>query len=501
MANKFLVGWSSCNTSPSLPVELAGQYYQRLAETERDPLSAVALAMESESGGKKEQAIFIGLDLVGIPRDFQDEVRESLRGVLSDFDPRNLIINAIHTHTAPAVTQFRPWWKPDPRSMPPHAYREFLLEKLVALATDAWRGRKPGGVSTALERASLGHCRRPFYADGTAEMYGEVDRPDFMGMEGGEDSGVELLFTWDAEKSLTGVMVNAACPAQALEAGRFVSADFVGELRRLLSVAWGRDVPVLYQVAPAGDQSPRDLIRKYKENDAFFWGESGMRVLAGRLAESVLRVVPVPAAGETIKINQDPVFKHSVKTVALPVRRVTYEDVTSAKAELAKIEATNPGLGQPENFALAYQDFAARTLDREKAGGNGPYDDKQEVFARYQDNQAVIKRWETQDQNPFYMLELHCLRLGDTALAFNPFELFLEYGQRIKARSRAKQTLLVQLAGDSGGYLPTRRAVEHGGYGAMVISNKVGPEGGDVLVEETVGVVNSLFDPNFAFKK
>jgi len=41
-------------------------------------------------------------------------------------------------------------------------------------------------------------------------------------------------------------------------------------------------------------------------------------------------------------------------------------------------------------------------------------------------------------------------------LATNPFELFLDYGMRIKARSKALQTFVVQLACDSSGYLPTQ---------------------------------------------
>jgi hypothetical protein len=50
-------------------------------------------------------------------------------------------------------------------------------------------------------------------------------------------------------------------------------------------------------------------------------------------------------------------------------------------------------------------------------------------------------------------------------------------------------------SGDTGGYLPTKRAVEgkgYRGYSAMV--NKVGPEGGQVLVDETVDLIDSLWE-------
>ena len=78
------------------------------------------------------------------------------------------------------------------------------------------------------------------------------------------------------------------------------------------------------------------------------------------------------------------------------------------------------------------------------------------------------------------------------AIATNVFELFTEFGIQIKARSRALQTFVIQLAGP-GTYVPTERAVRGGGYSAIVESNLVGPEGGQVLVDRTVEVINSLW--------
>src|SRR5690606_2692312 len=88
----------------------------------------------------------------------------------------------------------------------------------------------------------------------------------------------------------------------------------------------------------------------------------------------------------------------------------------------------------------------------------------------------VRKHYETQLYEPKYYVEIHTIRLGDIAIATNPFELYLDYGVRMKARSPAIQTFVVQLAG-SGTYLPTQRAVEGRGYGAIPASNIVGPKG------------------------
>lgn len=89
-------------------------------------------------------------------------------------------------------------------------------------------------------------------------------------------------------------------------------------------------------------------------------------------------------------------------------------------------------------------------------------------------------------------MELHALRLGDIAIATNDFELFTEFGIRMKNRSPAIQSFVVQLAGP-GSYLPTKRAVAHGGYSGLVQSSVVGPKGGQTLVDKTVAEWNRMW--------
>ena len=101
-------------------------------------------------------------------------------------------------------------------------------------------------------------------------------------------------------------------------------------------------------------------------------------------------------------------------------------------------------------------------------------------------------------------MELHVLRLGDVAIATNPFELYLDYGVQIQARSPAVQTFLIQLA-TSGRqhayYLPTPRAVAGGtlndkpftNYSATAAANMIGPEGAQVLADRTVEAINALW--------
>ena len=87
----------------------------------------------------------------------------------------------------------------------------------------------------------------------------------------------------------------------------------------------------------------------------------------------------------------------------------------------------------------------------------------------------MMEEYVQQRDQPEYAMEMHVMRLGDVALATNPFELFLDYGLRIKAQSQALQTFVVQLACDRGIYLPTEKALRLGSYGAALTEAPVGP--------------------------
>ena len=102
-------------------------------------------------------------------------------------------------------------------------------------------------------------------------------------------------------------------------------------------------------------------------------------------------------------------------------------------------------------------------------------------------NQRVVDRANAQKSGtqPPYEMELHALRLGDVAIGTNEFELYSDFGIQMKARSPGIQSFIIQLAGP-GTYLPTERAVQLGGYGAVIQSSQIGPDGGQVLVDETV---------------
>jgi len=292
-------------------------------------------------------------------------------------------------------------------------------------------------------------------------MYGRNNTDDFLYVEGYEDSTVQTIFFRDAGQNLTGVAVNVPCPSQVVEGENYVSSDFWHDLRAILRERFSRDLYVLAWTGASGDLSPHPQIRKAAA--ARMREMSGntpeTRAIATRIADAVSYAY---GAVRSESFERLP-FAHAVEDLRLPTSRISREEYLAAKSACDAI----------------------RSKPRENWG--------REDFARLAWHQEVIDRYEHPEKHAGYSMELHALRLGDVAIATNPFELFLDYGIQIQARSRALQTFVIQLACGDGGYLPTERAVAGGGYSAVAESAPVGPAGGKILVDRTLEALNAFW--------
>jgi hypothetical protein len=230
-SGKILVGWASRDITPLKKVSIFGQFHVRISEKINDPLSTTALALESADG--LEQSVIVSLDAVWVSDPLMEQCRTRLKRELPGFNPEKLLIGATHTHTAPGQlsTVFS-----DPPGlgadvMTDEEYTDFLSGRITEAAVEAWNTRKPGAVGWGRGHAVVGFNRRVSYFDGTTAMYGKTDKPDFSHIEGYEEHAVDLLFTYDVARRLTGMIVNVPCPSQCTEGASFVSADYWHETR------------------------------------------------------------------------------------------------------------------------------------------------------------------------------------------------------------------------------------------------------------------------------
>lgn len=486
----FYIGWASADITPDKPVLLRGQFHARISEGVKDPITVTALAIESGEGQSSGKAILISCDLVNISDDLRDTVRKLLKKSLPELLPQQIIFNATHTHTAPYVSaakDVKELYGVELDAMAPSDYLEFISERIATAAKQAWNSRKPGGMSYGLGHAVVGHNRLQVDFSGKSRMYGNTNRADFSHMEGFEDHSVNLLYTWDKKSRLTGVVINVASPSQVSESEYLISADFWHDTRVELRQRLGKDIFILPQCSAAGDQSPHVMVGGKAEEhmqrlmgaDSLQTGRGSMecrKQIAMRISDAVTSVLLYMKDN----IEWDPLFAHQMEIVQLSRRLIGIEDVNNALQEgedwkkkyeqmLLEIKE-NPSIKQSPRW---YRDITISHT----------------VMMR---GYSVQKRYELEKRQPAMPIEVHIIRIGDMVMTTNPFELYLDYGIRIKGRSPATQTFVIQLAG-SGSYIPTSRSVAGGAYGAVPASTKIGPEGGQELVDRTVELINELW--------
>ncbi len=447
-------GWASREFTPPGPALVQGQKYIRVARSARDPLTLTALAIEGQDPA--DAVIWISCDLCNIPEALHRAVRERLEERLPEVSPEGVILSSTHTHDGPTL-QEGPYPHPGGDVMPIAEVREWVAGRAVEAASEAWERRAPRLFGRAFGHAVVGHNRRAVYADGTAQMYGSTNRPDFMHIEGYEDHSLDVMAIWEPDGSLCGLVVDVPCPSQVEENLTEWSADYWHEVRLELRDRFGPDLYVLPLCGAAGDQSPHFLLYGPQEEEMRRRrGVTERQEIARRIGRGVGDALACtePAEG-------DDTLAHRARRLELPGRTVT-----EAECE-----------------------WARRELDRTIEAG-----DDQELWWPRRLRQ-VIECFEEDRPMPDLPADVHVLRLGDTVVATNPFELYLDYGLRIKARSPAAQTIVAQLAGVRymGAYLPTDRAARGGHYGAHPVSAPAAGEGGRMLVEETLEMINEVW--------
>jgi len=497
------IGWAETNLTPEKKISLAGQFAERISEYVEKPLMATALAVESEG----EQMVLVSCDLAITHYGLLCSVREKLKDNGLGLDPEKVILSAIHTHTGPHYAGLRSRIDVGKTITPRHILESFLapgqkyVEKVqisgnadVATATEvaellseritqavleAWKNRAAGSFSNAFGRAAVGMCRRTAYSDDTAQMWGDTNTAVFDALEGGSDTGIELMYMFDENRNLTGIVADLACPAQCVQHRLFVSPDFWGEVKTRLRKYFGENLYLLTLCSAAGDQCPVDLVRwvepesdihdpnvtrsnpPKRKADPSMFDLAGMYKVGKRIANEIIEVWE-----EGLDEPQtQPEFLHQVQLMQLPLRRATLTDINRASAAIKEY----------------LRDIQGRDVD---------YNDA----AKLQVHLGVMHRAKIQETQDVLETEVHVVRLGTIAIATSPFELFLDYGNRIKARSPAEQTFLIQLANGAEGYLPTEKAERHGHYSAFIASGKVGHEGGEQLVRQTLQTIRKQFE-------
>ncbi len=473
---KLKIGWAQADITPEQPVMISGQFHARVSEGAIDPITATALILDAGD----EHIVLVSCDLVAISPELWGAVAARFDGP----DAGALVMNATHTHTGP---ENRPKGGAAGSSveavgimlpvMAVEDYIDFAAGRIAAAVNEAWASRATGSVAFGLGQAVVGRNRRWVDSHGTSTMYGNTNTPEFSHVEGYEDHSVNVLATYDASGGLTGVIVNVPCTSQETEGLFVLSADFWHETREELRRRLGEGLFVLPQASAAGDQSPHLIFGKREhERMLELKGRTSREEIGHRIADAVEDTLSFIGGTQ----DDAPLLQHETIEMRLPLRALTEDDVLWAEteaepwrekyeAEVARLEA-NPALREEPRW------YVPVTM----------------AYRRMQWYLRVRDRFEQQQTDPYQDVSLHIIRLGDMAIATNPFEYYMDFGVYIKTRTPAMQTFLVQLAGP-GTYVPSARSVAGGGYGSVPASTPIGPDGGRQVAEGTVDALLGMW--------
>jgi len=150
MMGKLRVGAIKKEITPSLPVDLVG-YIRRFGKSTEihDPLLANILLIDNGV----EQALLISLDMLFLSSDFSLKVKQAVSEKLN-IAKKNILIAAIHTHSAAGIHMFRD------ESLRDKNWEEKVFWTLIKGSAEAGQQLKTASLGVRMGRSTIGRNRR-----------------------------------------------------------------------------------------------------------------------------------------------------------------------------------------------------------------------------------------------------------------------------------------------------------------------------------------------------
>ncbi|MBA3311799.1 MAG: neutral/alkaline non-lysosomal ceramidase N-terminal domain-containing protein [Planctomycetota bacterium] len=458
-AEPLSVGIGVAEITPPLGYPMSGYFYERGATGTLDPLLAKAIVFQQ---GDVKAALVVG-DIIGIDRQLAEAIRMRIEEQ-TGIPAANVIVSATHSHTGPNYRTDLAKSMSRDEDVPLAEndrlrYIPQLIGQFATAVANADAALKPMNV-----QAGSGHedgvsfNRRFVLKDGTVRTWAKLSDEDVVEAAGPIDPEIGLITftTGDGEKP-SAAIVNFALHCDTV-GGTQYSADYPGHIERVLRKDLGSGFTSIFATGPCGDINHADPTGKPRRSAA----EIGERiaVAAAKALPDLKPVRPSLAAKRAI--------------VDVPLQTFSDEDLAWAEDLIARDR-------QGEKFPTTIQAkaYKIRRLQRLRSG--------QADLGRETDDVTESEDG-ARDSLP---AEVQVIRLGDdTALVALPGEIFVELGLAIKQASPFEHTFVIELANDSPAYVPTRKALEQGGYEANNSLYAAG--GGELLVETAIRMLKEL---------
>ena len=441
-------GVAVADITPPLAYRMCGYFHERLSTGTHDPLMAKAIVLRQG----RRQAALVFSDLIGFPLELTVHVRRAAEEK-TGIPATNILLAATHTHTGPLYTgamrkHLHDLAVAEQGSDPAEQvdYPAQLVEKLVQVIIDAQAAvvgpvKLDAGVGRQEEPISFN--RRFHMKDSDVVRFnpGKMN-PNIVRSAGPIDPEVGILLFRTAADDRP--LASLAVFALHLDTvgGLEYSADFPYYLEQSLRQELGQELVSLFGNGTCGDINHIDVSHRRPQQgheEARRIGETLAATVKGKLAD--------------LKEVEKPSLDVRMEVVDVPLQQYDEKEIAWAKEAMKKVHT--PQLPFLERVK-AYKIMALELLEG--------------------------------DRLP---MTVQVFRIADeVALVALPGEVFVDLGLTIKKASPFRATMVIELAHDAPGYVPTRKAFAEGSY--ETVNSRVKPGGGEMLVQTALRLLNDL---------
>ncbi|NMA95657.1 MAG: hypothetical protein GX974_06415, partial [Clostridiales bacterium] len=319
-------------------------------------------------------------------------------------------------------------------------YVKYLIRKICDAALLALKRMQSVNIGIGIgHEESIAFNRRFLMDDGTYRTNPGINNPSIVKPVGPIDPEVLVARVDNEDGTPIGAIVNYTCHLDVVGGDKF-SADYPGELRRVLKRLYGDDFITLFFTGTCGNINHLDVTGNMKIVKDHH--KKMGRILAGEVFKVMQRV----------EYLNNPKVLCASRHIQASIREATKEELIEARNVLNTRD-------KPESEIL----FAKDILELSRS-------DKRKVE-----------------------LEVQVIGVGDLAIVGLPGEVFVEFGLDIKRRSKFGYTAISELTNGAYGYIPVREAFEQGGYEPRLSQyTNLGPNTGYELVDSAVEILDSL---------
>jgi len=364
---------------------------------------------------------------------------------------QNIMISATHTHSSVTATGANRLVRESELS----SYQKFLVTRIADGVRRAVNNLEPAKIGWGSgDEPTQVFNRRYFMKPGTPtpSPFGGVDKavmnpgrgnPNILKAAGPTDPEVAFLSVKSVSGKPIALLANYSLHYVGPSAGAVISADYFGIFADRIQELLGADRmdPPFVGIMSNGTSGDINNIAWLEKSQKRYNPYEKMREVADLVAQAVYE------AHKKIEFHDWIPLGAVREELALAVRKPTDEQLNYARNILNKPEDAKP------------------------------YHRHEKVYAR-----RTMQMSESPDE---VSVVLQTFRVGGLCVYAIPFEVFVEIGLELKAKSPFEQAFVISHANGSYGYLPTVKQHEFGGYETWLGTNRV-------EIESAPKIVNTL---------